>query len=233
MLSVFLPEHHFYQSQGIASVFVGHPLLDLLPLLPASSEHGQFLCWLPGSRPVEVQRLTPVLRALIQLYEQHYPGQYTHLMPVATPGLAPALTASFGDLPVTMVASDRRYWAMLRSEKVIGASGSAILEAVLLERPTVALYRVSAVTYAIARRVFQHPYVTLPNLLLHRALVPEFLQHFEPVSIFEQVESLIPAVFQRASAELRAQLQVTEPATQTAALEIIRYIHNTGRSLPA
>lgn len=252
VLSVFLPEHHFYQAQGIASVFVGHPLLDLLPrpLLPrpgglvsASAAHTRrSICWLPGSRPIEIQRLTPVLRDLIRMYEQRFPGQYAHLMPVATPALLPLLSRAFDDLPVTLVPTAERYQAMVNSTRVIGASGSAILEAVLLAKPTVALYRVSGLTYAIAQRVFHHPYITLPNLLLHQALVPEFLQTFDPPQIFKRAESLSPLVFQTAAIALRGQLQATPlgvketntqsapvSATASAALEIQNYLKNNGQ----
>jgi lipid-A-disaccharide synthase len=241
ILSVFLPEHHFYQSRGIPSVFVGHPLLDLLPT-PDAPIHApaegfetntkRSICWLPGSRPIEVKRLTAVLRDLIQRYEQRYPGQYTHVMPVATPALLPLLSEAFGDLPVLRVPASERYQAMLSSERVFGASGSAILEAVLLEKPTVALYRVSGITYAIAQRVFHHPHITLPNLLLHQALVPEFVQSFDTPAIFKSAESLSPRAFKVAAAALRAQLQSAQMpcvATERAALEIRNHMKSNGR----
>lgn len=234
ILSVFLPEHGFYQRQGIASVFVGHPLLDILPDIPkvrlglASEQEPSFMpsiCWLPGSRPIEVKRLAPILRNLIQYYCQHYSFQYRHVMPVATIGLQPLLTRLFSDLPVTLVSSSARYSAMIQSQQVIGASGSAILEAVLLEKPVVALYQVSALTYAIAQQVYPHSYITLPNLLLEQPLVPEFLQRFDTECIVKRLASLDPAAFKMAAAVLRRQLCVEDQsAVKKAAFEIDRYV---------
>lgn len=203
ILSTFWPEHLFYTQHGLRSHFVGHPLRTLLPPVltqPTPYTHRQ-ICWLPGSRPIEVKRLAPVLRQLIQSSQQH--SDALHVMPVAHPNLQPLLRDFFKDLPVRFVDSSERYTALNQSHQVIGASGSAILEAVLLEKPTLALYQVSALTYQVARRVLKHPWITLPNLLLQAPVVPEFLQHFDTAAIMARAESLNAADFKAAAQRLR------------------------------
>ncbi|MFZ1126061.1 MAG: hypothetical protein WAN59_13065, partial [Candidatus Baltobacteraceae bacterium] len=86
------------------------------------------------------------------------------------------------------------------------ASGTAVLEAALREVPTVALYVLVEAQVAIARRVWNGPYVTLPNLLLERGVVPEFLQD--------------DATPERLAAALDALL--ADPAPQLAALRQVR-----------
>ncbi len=223
ILSTFAPEHAFYQKHGLPSRFVGHPLRTLLPSPVCNAKSFPQICWLPGSRAIEVQRLTPILRTLIAHYAAH--TSYTHVMPVAHPDLQPVLTESFRDLPVTLVPSAQRYQALNQSQQVIGASGSAILEAVLLEKPTVALYQVSALTYQVARRVLKTPWITLPNLLLQAPVVPEFLQQFNSQTLIDCVTQLQPMAFQQAATRLRPLLGSPQ-ALEIAAHTLHAYEHS-------
>jgi len=73
------------------------------------------------------------------------------------------------------------------------ASGTATLEAALIGNPFVVVYRVSALTYAIARRVVTVPHVAMANLIAGKRVVPELIQHdFTATNIVQQVEPLLP-----------------------------------------
>lgn len=221
ILSTFAPEHAFYQKHGLPSHFVGHPLRSLLP--SPNPHPAMQICWLPGSRAIEVKRLGPVLRSLIAHYAIHTPA-YTHVMPVAHPDLHAALSTLFQDLPVTLIDSEHRYQALNTSQQVIGASGSAILEALLLEKPTIALYQVSPLTYQLGRRVLKSPWITLPNLLLQAPVVPEFLQHFDLQRIIDCAHQLQPQNFKQAAARLRPLLGEPQ-ALEKAARLLCEHVH--------
>lgn len=232
ILSVFLREHVFYQQQGLNSHFVGHPLLQRLapftPETPSNTTHqnriAPTLCWLAGSRTLEIQRLAPILRTLIG-HSQNHPAlrHYHHVLPVATPALGRTLKPWFKDLSVDFISAADRYSAMANSQAVIGASGSAILEAVLLKKPTIALYQVSSLTYAVAKHLVKTPWITLPNLLLQRPLVPEFIQHLEAADILQALHHLSAAPFVAAHPELVAQLGASEGSI-LAAQTIMTYL---------
>jgi len=117
------------------------------------------------------------------------PFKAQHLCPVAADFLQ--ADAGLTALNASRVPIRQRYTAMLASDIMIGASGSAILEAALLGRPVIALYRVSGLTYQLARRVLKKPWVTLPNLLLDQAVVPEFIQHFPYAEIINCIEDAL------------------------------------------
>ena len=67
---------------------------------------------------------------------------------------------------------------MTAADVVLQASGTAVLEAALLRKPTVAAYRVAWLTYFIAIKLglVKLTHYTLPNLLTEVPLVPEFMQ---------------------------------------------------------
>ena len=67
------------------------------------------------------------------------------------------------------------------SDVVLVASGTATLETALLERPMVIVYRVTPLTYALARRLVSVPFIGMPNLIAGRAVVPELVQDDVPV----------------------------------------------------
>lgn len=209
LFSVFPAEAAFYRDQDLPVVALGHPLLDLLPqnisrqaarqALGLSQDTG-VICLMPGSRKTEVQRLAPVMMAL----QQQLPGSWQYLLPEADAFLNPWLQPLQGQ----RVSLQQRYLAMLAADLVLGASGNMVLEAALLGRPVVSLYRVSALTAVLARRLLRRPWISLPNILLEEALVPELVQHFPLDSLAQtvQAELQMPQKWRQVQARLQAAL---------------------------
>ena len=85
---------------------------------------------------------------------------------------------------------------MAASDFVLLASGTAALEAMLLKKPMVVSYRVAWLTHIIMKRLLKVPFVSLPNLLAGKELVPELLQDAaEPKKIAQAALRLMsPAV---------------------------------------
>ncbi|HEY9840160.1 MAG TPA: lipid-A-disaccharide synthase, partial [Candidatus Obscuribacterales bacterium] len=208
LLAVFEPEAEFYRGKGAQVVHTGHPLLDMLPQLSREQARHRLglpqtervVCWMPGSRTGEVARLLPVLKQV----QAALPPGWTHLLPQAAGFLATDPAA----FPALRLPAERRYDAMLAADAVIGASGSMVLEAALLARPVVALYKVSGLTYAVARRLVRLPWITLPNLLLQQPLVPEYIQDLPPDAIAAALISQMqdPEKWQEAALTLASRL---------------------------
>jgi lipid-A-disaccharide synthase len=178
-LTAFVHQRDFYRSMGLPIGYVGHPLVSTIapraPRPPAPVDGGR-IALLPGSRPGEISRHALRLLDAVALLRERRP-ELTAVFAAADATAATALDDVRrwrSPLPVTIVASARE--ALIDCDAAAIASGTAVLEAALLEVPTVALYLMSEAQAKIARRVYRGRYITLPNLVLDAPIVPELLQ---------------------------------------------------------
>ena len=213
MLVIFPFEEPFYKERGVEAEFVGHPLAELpLPAISReqfAAENGleptrTWIGLLPGSRPKEIRdNLPEMLEAAwgleeLELRGHRELGDFEYLVP-----LAPTLNAEQRAAVLDMVeelgcglnirlVEDARA-ALLHARASVVASGTATVEAALIGNPFVVVYRVSAVTYAIVKRVVKVPHVAMANLIAGKRVVPELIQHdFTAAKIAEEMERLLP-----------------------------------------
>ncbi len=189
MLSIFPFEVRFLQQHRVPVAYVGHPLADQIPLEvdPDAARvrlsipnKVSVIALLPGSRMSEIEALGETFLRTAMLLQRERPGM-RFLVPLVSPGTRRAFEEIRGrvapDLPLTLLDGGARD-AMLAADAVLTASGTATLEALLLERPTVVAYRVSPVTYWLVTRfkLVKTPYIAMANLLAGEQIAPEFLQ---------------------------------------------------------
>jgi len=209
MLVIFPFEEAFYRQHGVEAEFVGHPLAEL-PLPAVTRE--QFAAenrldptrtWiglLPGSRPKEIRdHLPEMLEAARRLQStRHAELEFEFIVPLA-PTLSLAQRAEVlqivrdngSELSVRLVDEARA--ALLHSRASVVASGTATVEAALIGNPFVVVYRVSALTYAIARKVVKVPHVAMANLIAGKRIVTELIQHdFTAANIVQELARLLP-----------------------------------------
>ncbi|PKQ39864.1 lipid-A-disaccharide synthase [Pseudomonas sp. YY-1] len=201
MLTLFPFEAQFYDEHLVPVRFVGHPLADAIPPQADRAAAREALdlpqdepvvALMPGSRGGEVARLGELfLEAAIRLRALR-PG-VRFLLPCATPERREQLEQMLAgrDLPLTLL-NGRSHEALAACDAVLIASGTATLEALLYKRPMVVAYRVAPLTYRILKRLVKSPYISLPNLLAERLLVPELIQDAAtPEALAQAVAPLI------------------------------------------
>ncbi|NLA67271.1 MAG: lipid-A-disaccharide synthase [Gammaproteobacteria bacterium] len=190
VLCLFPMEPPIYARHGVDARFVGHPMADAMPLNPdrrgaraalGVDQAAPVLAVLPGSRLGEIERLGPTFLQAAALVAERIPGLQV-LVPAANAACRGALEAM---LPAAGAAAPRLRLldgsagtAMVASDVVLLASGTATLEAMLAKRPMVVGYRISAATYAIVKglgllRVDRY---ALPNVLAGETIAPELMQ---------------------------------------------------------
>ena len=187
VLCLFPMEPPIYARHGVDAVFVGHPLADAIPLQPdrcaarlalAVPADAPVLAVLPGSRLGEIARMLPVFLESAALLQRDIPALQL-LVPAANAACRAAIEATPGaKAPHVRILDGQAQRAMIASDVVLLASGTAALEAMLCKRPMVIGHRISALTHAIVRTLgmLKSAHVSLPNVLAGEALVPELLQ---------------------------------------------------------
>jgi lipid-A-disaccharide synthase len=210
MLVIFPFEEQFYRERGVAAEFVGHPLAELpLPAVSRAEfavENGldpaeTWIGLLPGSRPKEIRdNLPEMLRAARVLAESRglRQGALEFVVPLASTlnaaqreAVAAMVREQGAGLPVRLVDDARA--ALFHARASVVASGTATVEAALIGNPFVVVYRVSPLTYAIAKRVVTVQHVAMANLIAGKRVVPELIQNdFTAANIVQQLEPLLP-----------------------------------------
>ncbi|MCI0548150.1 MAG: lipid-A-disaccharide synthase [Candidatus Rokubacteria bacterium] len=189
VLAVLPLELPLYRGAGVPVEFVGHPLLDAVPLdlgpLAARERLGidpdqPLIGLLPGSRPLEVARLLPAMLEASRILARA-DARRRVVLALADSVDAEAVRAAVAAArarggPDVELFRGRTYEIMAGADTLLAASGTASLEAALLGAPMVVCYRVSRMSYEIARRLITVPWIGLPNLIANRALVPELIQ---------------------------------------------------------
>jgi len=185
LLCLLPNETEAFERAGLESVHVGHSVLE------SGAETGDgasfrarygippqapLLCVLPGSRRSETSRLLHVFRDTVALLAEARPELQVVVPTVETVAVEVEAEVAQWPVPVTVVKGRiARYDAFAASQAALAASGTVALELALARLPMVIAYRLSPLTAFLARRLIKIKFACLINLLLDRAVVPEFL----------------------------------------------------------
>ena len=200
MLVIFPFEEDFYHGHNVFATFVGHPLADL-PLPEVSradfakkydlAPSKYWIALLPGSREREIDlNLPAMIEAAGQLGED-----VEFLLPLA-PMLSSHYKARVAEMvkpasPHITLVDDARA-ALFHARASVVASGTATVEAALIGTPFLVVYRISGLSYAVAKRVVKVPFVAMVNLIANRKVVPELIQgDFTPANVVLLLRRLI------------------------------------------
>jgi lipid-A-disaccharide synthase len=184
-LAVVFPfEVPLYAGSGARVDFVGHPLLDRVRTTRSPAEtrrrHGldpakRVVALLPGSRVKELRFILPAMADAAWRLEARGDCQTVLALAETLSEAEVASSMRGAPLPARLVKGDT-YDVVATSDVALVASGTATLETALLERPMVIVYRLSALTFALARRLVSVPFIGMPNIVAGKGIVPELLQ---------------------------------------------------------
>jgi lipid-A-disaccharide synthase len=239
-LVVILPfEVSFYRKRGVDCEFVGHPLIDIVkPHLSKEEALEVFrldkdkrtIGLLPGSRREEVQQLLPVLSKSALLLLQDFPN-LQFIMPLA-PGIDRLeVEECIGRYNLDVRIADEHIYDVLNiCDLVITASGTATLEAAIMNTPMIIVYKVSFLSYLVARLLVKVKDIGLVNLIAEKRIAPELVQgEASPINIFNETSKLLknPHLLCTIKAELEkvSQKLGSPGASQRAAQILYRFIH--------
>lgn len=178
MVCIFPFEKDFYAKFGVNADYVGHPLLaDLTtPELDGIKPDPKRIGILPGSRRSEIGSLTPVFgKAAEALYDR---DDELRFAAIAAPGVKEETLRGLwpAHVPLEVLGAEERYGHMRGCGFLLAASGTVSMETALLGVPTIVAYKLSGLTFFLAKRFVKVPYVSLPNIILNQPVFPEYLQ---------------------------------------------------------
>ena len=189
VLCLFTMEPPIYAKHNVDAKFVGHPLAQQFAMEPdqaaARRELGiaaetPMLALLPGSRLGEINRLARIFFDAATRLRQEIPN-LTIVVPAANATCRhsiESIAAEFPSLDVRIVDGQARS-AMIASDAILLASGTAALEAMLAKRPMVVAYRINPLTHWIVKKfgILPTNVYSLPNILAGKIVVPELMQN--------------------------------------------------------
>lgn len=195
-LVIFPFEEKFYRERGVDATFVGHPLAELAyPSITRANYAGQFaldsnrqwITLMPGSRVKEVRMNLPTMLEAAALLG---PG-YEYLLPIAPTLDRMFLQSLIGSQKITLVTEALP--ALFHSRAGIVASGTATVEAAMMNTPFVMVYRVSALTFLLGKPRVKVPRFAMVNLIAGAEVVPELVQrNFTAENVVARINQMLP-----------------------------------------
>ncbi|KAA0892035.1 lipid-A-disaccharide synthase [Oryzomonas rubra] len=201
-MAVILPfEAPFYERAGVPVSFVGHPMSDLVKVVAERDEAAEsfgldpsrrIIGLFPGSRRNEIDRLLPVIVDAAVLLKKRFPDAQ-FVLPVASTlhddDITPQLTAAGLEAAITR---ERIHDLIRACDAVISVSGTVTLEIALVGTPMVIIYKLSPLTYHLAKRMVKVDNIGLCNIVAGETVVKELIQNeANPALIADEVGSIL------------------------------------------
>jgi lipid-A-disaccharide synthase len=176
----------WFEKQGLPTTFVGNPSLAI----DFSGADGArfrkthklktdqpLLLILPGSRPAEIERMTPVFEQTARRLRETHPDLAVAV--VVAESVGPAVRARVAGWPFRAILVEgeaAKKDAMKAATVALATSGTVSTELALAGAPMVIAYRLGGLSYALTRPLMTTRYITLFNIAAGDPIAPEFLQ---------------------------------------------------------
>ena len=220
-------EQQFFKERGVDAQYVGHPLLDLMPLdeLDTIEPDPNLVGILPGSRSKEISSLLPEFAIAAERLSKDFPNLKFSI--ARAPGVKEEKLRHFWPehIPMTINQPENRYRLMRNSNVIMAASGTATLECALIGTPTLVAYKMSALSGFLAKKILNIKYVSLANIIPDKLILPEYLlEQATADNFYSQIRQWIssPNSAQKVRSELNAlRKMIGEPGVAERTAQII------------
>ena len=218
-LCIFSFEEEWYRARGVKADFIGHPLVGNVAAKRTRAEFASacgldaskpIVALLPGSRTGEIAHHMPTLMQACRLIQKDHKVQFVLAL---APGVKRSEIAQYLLPEVPMhVVEDATYDALGAADLSVVSSGTATVEAALMDAPMIVVYRLAPLTAAIARWLVRTPMFAMVNLIVGKRVVPELVQKdFTPARLASEAIRLLDSPDARAEirgglAEVRQKL---------------------------
>lgn len=189
LLLPILPfEKEFFAKHGAESTFVGHPLLDELTdsIRKSVETEKPVIALLPGSRKQEIKKMLPLMMELADHFIDY------QFIIAGAPSIPSSFYRSITGDSYLPISTDKTYEVLKGAKAAVITSGTATLEAAILQVPQVVCYQTSGFSYWIGKQVIKVPYISLVNLILNKQVVAELVQaDFNKERLIQEIDKLL------------------------------------------
>ena len=202
MLCILPFEPLIYEKYKIPAKYIGHPLAETIPynLNKEKIRNGLgvnasvLVAILPGSRVNEIRQLGPIFVKTAKLMRRSI-NNISFIAPMASNEIKTIFKGIVNEYEMgeyfSISEKNKFYESIIASDIVISTSGTAVLESAILERPTIAAYKISSLSYFIMKALVKTKYFTLPNILLEENLIPEYIQNFDENDLYQKAFQIL------------------------------------------
>lgn len=200
---IFPFEPEYFRRHGIEAFYAGNPTVDMVASDPHAGETAEeflrrnglslkpYVAVLPGSRRMEVANTMPVFLEVEKLMAARGLSQY-QLLIAAAPSIDDSVYEKYLASSSMKVVRGQTYPLLRHAAAAIVDSGTASLEAALLDVPQVVVYRMNPLSFMIVRLLLKTRYVSLANLILDKQVFDELIQeNFTAEKVFSRIERLL------------------------------------------
>ena len=191
-------EKELYDRHGVDAAYIGHPFSAIVKprierneflRIIGAGEGTKVVTVMPGSRENEVARHMPVIREVVGKLQERFQNLKV-VLPLAE-SIDEGTVREGLEASGILVVRDMAHDALAYSDLAIIASGSATLEAAILGAPTIVIYKVSAISYRVAKAVVKVKHISLPNIIMGKEVFPEYIQNLSAEDIAEKASYML------------------------------------------
>lgn len=175
-------EPPYFEKEGLKSSFVGHPMVENPEITGADAnyfrqkygfnDNDRIISILAGSRNSELKYMLPIFSEAIEKIKDI--DKNIKIISPTLPNIEDKVKDAFEKLGVLIITDDK-YSAFKASELAIATSGTVALELAVLGTPTIIGYKVGYISSKLAKLLVKTKYVSLPNIILQKEVIPELL----------------------------------------------------------
>lgn len=226
ILTIFPWEDNYFKSGQAQVKWVGHPVASKIPHSNTFNSNitTKKIVFLPGSRRKEIDEYLKILKKVLADFMNQHPD-YDFFLVLASERYKNIFEKQLSGLPINLKKREDLYQVLSGSSLSVSCSGTITLEVAMMGIPQIIVYRLSNLTYFLARLFLKKRFIGLPNILLNREACPELIQNdFNSKNLLQAMEkiindSLIESFAQRNAQEIRKTL--THGDTYSQVVEVI------------
>ncbi len=191
IIVLFKFEQEFYKKLGIAVDFIGHPLIDVIKPLEKHASEKLTCALLPGSRSQEIRHILPIMLETAKLINQKIPAQFIIAKPKQLNWEIYHSLTKKSNLDLKIIEGDT-YGCLNNADLALVCSGTATLEATIIGKPFILIYKMNLLNYLLYRPQIKLPYIGMTNIIAGKKIIPEFIQfQATPKKIAQEILKLL------------------------------------------